>query len=170
MTNLTEPKWLTLARQYIGLKEIPGKKNNQTIVGWWKKIFSPWFTDDETPWCAAFVGAMLADAGLPNTKSAAALSYSKYGINVGGPKLGAIAYLARTNAKGQLVGGHVAFVVGKNAKNQILLLGGNQGDMVSIKAFDRSRILGYRWPLGYPIETPLLPVITADVGTTTKLV
>ena len=38
------------------------------------------------------------------------------------------------------------FVVGKNAKGQILGLGGNQGNTVSIVPFNPADIDGYYWP------------------------
>ena len=38
------------------------------------------------------------------------------------------------------------FVVGKNAKGQILGLGGNQGNTVSIVPFNPTDIDGYFWP------------------------
>ncbi|ENX0048323.1 TIGR02594 family protein, partial [Neisseria gonorrhoeae] len=43
-------------------------------------------------------------------------------------------------------GGHVFFVVGKDAEGRILGLGGNQGNMVSIIPFDPADIDGYFWP------------------------
>ena len=37
-------------------------------------------------------------------------------------------------------GGHVGLVVGADTKGRLLVLGGNQGDAVSIAPFDRSRV------------------------------
>ena len=36
--------------------------------------------DDESPWCAAFVGAVLAECGLAGTGSLTARSYLKWGV------------------------------------------------------------------------------------------
>jgi hypothetical protein len=33
-----------------------------------------------------------------------------------------------------------------------MLLGGNQGDTVSLRRYPRSRVLDYRWPIGF--KTP----------------
>ena len=47
-------------------------------------------------------------------------------------------------------GGHVGFAVGKDTAGRLLVLGGNQGNAVSIAAFDVARAIGYRWPAGVP--------------------
>lgn len=56
------------------------------------------------------------------------------------PAYGCIAVKSRQG------GGHVFFVVGKDAKGRILGLGGNQGDTVSIVPFNSADIDGYFWP------------------------
>lgn len=43
-------------------------------------------------------------------------------------------------------GGHVGFVVGRDAKGNIMVLGGNQGDRVSIIPFGNNRNAQYYWP------------------------
>ncbi len=45
-------------------------------------------------------------------------------------------------------GGHVGLVVGETAGGRLLVLGGNQGDAVSVAAFQRERVVAYRWPPG----------------------
>jgi hypothetical protein len=40
--------------------------------------------------------------------------------------------------------GHVGFFAGYEYGNKIYLLGGNQGDTVSIAAYDTNRVLGIR--------------------------
>ena len=60
-------------------------------------------------------------------------------------------------------GGHVGFVVGKDQKGNLMTLGGNQGDRVSVLPFEQSRALGYRWPSNYPIiPTEPLPLVSSD--------
>lgn len=54
---MAEPKWLVEARRYIGEREIKGPKHNPKILQMWKDIKRGGIKDDETPWCAAFVGA-----------------------------------------------------------------------------------------------------------------
>jgi hypothetical protein len=42
--------------------------------------------------------------------------------------------------------GHVAFWIGAKG-DRVLLLGGNQGNAVSVAAYPVFRVLGYRWPV-----------------------
>lgn len=154
------PPWYVLAKTFIGLREVKGKKHHPKIVTWWEKIKTP-FRDDETPWCAAYVGAMLEDCGIKSTRSAAARSYNNWGQKLDTPTLGCIVVLWRGKPDGW--SGHVGFFAGFDAKGNILILGGNQGDAVNIKAFPKSRLLSYRWANGYALFDPNTPIITADV-------
>lgn len=139
---MTEPRWLIEARKHLGEKEIAGRKHNPQILQWWTLIRAG-FTDDETPWCAAFVGGILESVGIKSSRSAAARSYLNWGAKLRKPELGCIVVFSRgTN------NGHVAFYVGKDSKGNLLVLGGNQGNAVTIAAYPESRVLGYRWPAG----------------------
>jgi uncharacterized protein (TIGR02594 family) len=140
--------WLTLAKSYIGLSEVPGKEHNPKIVGWWKAIKAT-FIDDETPWCAAFVGGVLEECGIRSTRSAMARSYTKWGLPLAGPVVGAVVIFWRGSILGP--SGHVGFVVGKDRRGNLMVLGGNQGDKVSILPFNPTRILDFRWPEGVPL-------------------
>lgn len=140
---MTEPRWLTLGRGYLGLREIKGGRHSPEILRFWTLIRAP-FTDDETPWCAGFVGGVLERAGFRSSRSAAARSYLKWGIALESPVPGCVVVFWRgTPSSGS---GHVAFVVGRDERGRLLCLGGNQGDAVTIAPFERRRVLGYRWP------------------------
>lgn len=155
------PKWYTIAISHLGMKEIPGPKHHAAIIKWWGLIRAP-FLDDETPWCAGFVGGCLEEAGIKSTRSAAALSYAKWGQPLAKPAVGAVAYMERRNAAGKLVGGHVAFVAGVRTDGALMLLGGNQSNAVTIAPFQPGRIIGYRWPNGEPLpRDAALPVIAS---------
>lgn len=149
----TEPSWLLLARRYIGLREIKGAAHNPEIVQFWKDIKRGGIKDDETPWCAAFVGAMLERAGYQSTRFESARSYLEWGRPLSLPCLGCIVVMTRTG------GGHVGFCVGRDSADNLLILGGNQSDMVNIAAFPRSRVTGYRWPAGLASPMQHLPVM-----------
>ena len=138
---MTELPWLTEAKKDIGLHEIAGPRHNPDIVKMWKvaKIYG--FTDDETPWCAGFVSAKLEAAGVKSTRSAWARSYCNWGVRLKGPAVGAVVVFSRGKTSG-----HVGFVVGKDGEDNLMVLGGNQGDAVNIKAFSTDRVLSYRWP------------------------
>ena len=149
---MSEPRWLVEARKNIGQRELRGNKHNPLILRWWELIRAP-FTDDETPWCAGFVGAMLESAGVKSTRSAWARSYLNWGQRLRNPVVGCIVVFSRGPRSG-----HVGFVVGQDKRGNLLVLGGNQGDAVNIRPFSVSRVLGYRWPAGVPITGGSLPV------------
>jgi hypothetical protein len=56
-------------------------------------------------------------------------------------------------------GGHVGFVVGKDYANNLLVLGGNQGNAVNIKKFSLDRNPQFRLPSGYWMPLIPLPII-----------
>ncbi|HEA1720803.1 TIGR02594 family protein [Escherichia coli] len=159
MANI-EPRWLIEARKHIGLTEIKGAKHNPEIVQFWRDIKRGGIKDDETPWCAAFVGAMLERVGIRSTRFESAKSYLDWGEKLDTLAYGCIVVFTRVG------GGHVGFVVGRRANGDLLVLGGNQGDAVNIRAFPTSRVSGYRWPAGEPRNTALLPV--GDAATSTN--
>lgn len=138
-----KPSWLDLADDYIGLKEIPGKLHNKLILKFWLTI-GAWFTDDETPWCGAFVGNFIKVCGRKLPKHPyRALSYAEitYGTPLPGPAVGCIAVVKR---KG---GGHVFFVEGETEDGEYIVgLGGNQSNSVNLAKFKKEDIVAYTWP------------------------
>lgn len=144
-----EPVWLRRARMDIGVQEIGGSRHNAKVLGYWERAKLP-FRDDETPWCAGFVGAMLEECGLMSTRSGMARSYSNgWGIKLHTPVPGSVVVFWRGSPSSG--SGHVAFVVGKDSSGNILCLGGNQSDAVNVKAFPANRVVGYYWPKGVPV-------------------
>lgn len=148
-----EPKWLNLARQFIGLREVKGGKHAPEIVQFWKDIKRGGIKDDETPWCAAFVGAMLERSGIHSSRFESAKSYLQWGEALNEPCLGCVVVFSRDG------GGHVGFCVGKDTAGNLLVLGGNQGDEVNVRAFPVARVTGYRWPTGFMLERHALQVL-----------
>jgi uncharacterized protein (TIGR02594 family) len=114
----------------------------------WERIKAP-FRNDETPWCAAFVGSNLELEDIVSSRAASARSYERWGQKLYNPAVGAIVVFWRGSPSGW--SGHVGFITGVDRSGNLLVLGGNQGDMVSIKAFSTSRVLSYRWPAGEPL-------------------
>lgn len=149
--------WMKEAVRHVGLKEIHGRQHAPQIQKWLTLIGAPW-RDDETPWCSTYVCGVLESVGIKSWRSA----YARSGLNWknGGisrdPVFGAIVIFERGPKSG-----HVGFVVGVDKFGNIMVLGGNQGDMVSVKPFPRSRVLGYRFPLGFPLQTTL-PLIASS--------
>lgn len=154
---MPEQKWIALARSLIGLHEVKGEKHNPEILSMWKDIKRGGIKNDDTPWCAAFVGAMLERAGIPSIRFESAKSYLDWGIKLASPVYGCVVVFTRDG------GGHVGFVVGKDPDGKLLVLGGNQGDSVNIKSFPLDRVSGYRWPQGVPLgPEPLLMMGNAE--------
>lgn len=139
---MTEPAWIVEARKYIGERELKGLKHNPLILQMWRDIKRGGIKDDETPWCAAFTGAVLERCGIKSTRFESAGSYLGWGEQLLKPALGCVVVFKRDG------GGHVGFVVGQNSAGDLLVLGGNQSDAVNIRAFPRLRVSGYRWPVG----------------------
>lgn len=160
LVPLGPPPWLEIARTYEGLKEIPGRRHNPAIVRMWELIKAP-FRDDETPWCAAFVGACLEEAGYQSTRSAAARSYETYRHALEIPCVGAIAVFWRGSPKSW--SGHVGFVEGQDAAGNLMIRGGNQGNASNVRPFSRRRLLTCRWPGIAPHPQRFnLPVLSSD--------
>ena len=131
---------LEAAGKYIGVTEVSGAMNNPKIVSMFRKATgTP--EDDSVPWCAAFVGAVLKDAGIKGTMKLNARSYLDWGEEVTKPEAGDVVIFWRGKKDGWQ--GHVAFFVRFDG-DKIVVLGGNQGDAVSIKSYAGSRWLGYR--------------------------
>lgn len=150
---MNELKWVAEARKYIGATEIKGVKHNPIILELWASAFKAKnqavpavFKNDETPWCGGFVAGVLAKSGLahhiPNG-FAMARSWLNAGTKLNNPAYGCVAVFWRGNPKG--ASGHVGFVVGRDRRGNLMVLGGNQSDQVNIMPFDKSRVLGYRW-------------------------
>ena len=137
--------WMTEANRWLGLKEIKGASHHPQILSWWDKTKQP-FRDDETAWCAAYIGGVLEECGIQSTRSASARSYEKYGDVISTPTYGAITVFWRGSKTGWQ--GHVAFLVGVTKTGDLLCLGGNQSDAVTVAKFDRARLLGFRFPKG----------------------
>lgn len=136
--------WMHTARALIGTSEVAGAKHNPLIVQFHRatKLRAK---DDETPWCAAFVCHCLEAAGVHSTRSAAARSYLTWGQRLAAPVYGCVAVLSRL---GSPVHGHVGFFVGRRDGRipRVQLLGGNQGNAVSIASYPEERVLSYVWP------------------------
>lgn len=154
--------WIVEARKHIGTREIPGAKHEPKIIQWFKAIKASWFDADEIPWCSAYVGGCLEVSGVRSSRSAAAKSYLSWGMPLSVPVYGCIVVFSREG------GGHVGFVVGKDSKDRLMVLGGNQHDMVSISPFDRQRAVGYRWPAAVPIDLTPLPLILSNEQSSTN--
>ncbi|MEQ8655767.1 MAG: TIGR02594 family protein [Hyphomicrobiales bacterium] len=139
---MSDPVWLQQATRYLGTREWPGRRHNPSVLAFFARAGFSSIRDDETPWCAAFVNAVLADVHLPTTGKLTARSFLKWGAPIKTTKRGAIAVFRRGRSTWQ---GHVGFVLDADAKH-ITLLGGNQSNAVTKARYPRAKLLGLRWP------------------------
>lgn len=128
------------AKRHLGTKEWPGAKSNPAVEMFFARAGHPGMTD-EVPWCAAFVGAVLAECGLQGSGSLMARSYLKWGMKVSPQDAGAgdVAVMPR----GKAPMGHV-FIVTDIRDGMVHGIGGNQGNAVSEIKVPVAAILGFR--------------------------
>lgn len=156
---MNDPAWLVEARGHIGLAEIPGKEHSPVIVAMLKGL-KAWWTDDETPWCGVFVAHCFREATIALPKDwFRAKSWATWGTGLNGALYGCVVVFERVG------GGHVGFAVGRDQQGRLLVLGGNQGNRVSVAPFDGSRVVAYRWPLEVPAPPVSgLPIIRSSAA------
>ena len=149
-----DPPWLKAAFRDNGLREIKGAKHNPRVIEMFRKAGHSEVSDDETAWCAAAVGCWLNEAGMPNSGSLMARSYTKYGIALDTDAMlprGAIVVWPR----GAPPSGHVNIVVEDNG-NMLTCIGGNQSPApgaVSISRSSKAGVISARWPADYPLPS-----------------
>lgn len=158
---MQQPEWMAAAWSELGQREVAGRADNARIRAFFRDVGQPASLHDEAAWCAAFVGACLERAGLASTRSLMARSYLRWGAGLDEGRTGAIAVLSRGSDP---AAGHVGFLLGETSSH-VMLLGGNQGDAVSVAAFPKTRLLGLRWPQSdLEHSAPLRTRIASDAG------
>lgn len=134
------PPWLSVAIKELGVKEIGGSQHNQRVLEYHQST-SLRASDDETPWCSAFANWCMRQAGVKGTGAANARSWMTWGNRLTTPAYGCVVVLKRGKQEWQ---GHVGFLVFEG-RDKIMVLGGNQGNAVSVAAFNKADVLAYRW-------------------------
>jgi uncharacterized protein (TIGR02594 family) len=135
------PRHLLKAVELFGVEETVGTKHNPVIMGWAKELgLDKVYTSDEIAWCGLFTAICIHRAGRPVVKDPLwALNWNKFGVNVAAPELGDILTFKRNG------GGHVGLYVGEDS-TAYHVLGGNQGNKVSVVRIAKSRLNGARRP------------------------
>lgn len=140
-------KWMDIANSLLGTKEAPGSVNNPVIIGWAKGLggwIGQYYTKDEIPWCGLFVAHCMNKAGLSFSQSSlSAKAWADWGVPCL-PQVGAVMVFTRSG------GGHVGFYVSED-NEAYNILGGNQGDKVSVARVAKNRFLEARWPKEVPV-------------------
>ena len=148
-----EPLWLKIARHELGVTEWePG--NNPRILEY--LATTPHLPKaarmtDATAWCSAFANWAIRMAGLSGTDSAWALDWQNWGAAISSPQAGAVVVFSRDSQSQK--GGHVGFYIDET-DTDVTILGGNQGNSVSISSFPKNGVKGsftyrlraIRWP------------------------
>lgn len=139
-----DPPWLRIARFELGTAEVDGPKSNARIDRYHSATRQSRAVDDSVPWCSSFACWCMEQVGIASTRSKSARSWLEWGQPLTEPQLGCVVVLWRRSKDS--VNGHVGFFLGKDENGRVLLLGGNQGNRVSIRPYITSRVLSYRWP------------------------
>jgi uncharacterized protein (TIGR02594 family) len=145
------PAWLEVARRCIGIEEHPGDANNPQIMRAPQIIaaaypdmetYCSYYTGDSVAWCGLAVAFFVTMAGYRPVygeddvhRFLYAEAWSDWGKELVEPVPGAIITLSH----------HVALYERMQGSN-VILLGGNQSDMVKESAFAASGIKAIRWP------------------------
>lgn len=160
---MQNPEWLKTARADIGLREIPGAQTAPRIARWLADL-KAWWRDDETPWCGVAVAAWMRAAGVPLPQHwYRAKAWLTWGVPLAAPVPGCVVVFERQG------GGHVGLVEGVDQRGRLMVLGGNQGNAVSVAPFDMARVSGYRWPPGAaPQFAGRLPVIASAAASSSN--
>lgn len=147
----TDPKWLREARSRFGTKEVAGSASSPTILSWAKrlgsKVLGMVYNADSVPWCGVFVASCLAEDDIKAPPIAVrAMAWATWGLAIRSERLapGAVLVFERQG------GGHVGFYVGEDPV-AYHVLGGNQGDAVTIARIEKTRCVARRWPAGRPV-------------------
>ena len=132
-----EAGWMKIARAELGVAEDPSGSNPRIEA--YHASTAGGAADDAVPWCSSFVNFCVDAAGVAGTGSKAARSWLTWGVDAGDFVDGCVVVLKRGNAPK----GHVGFFDGFES-GRIKLLGGNQGNRVSVASFDVDRVLARR--------------------------
>ena len=139
-----------IGHRFSGIKEISGIKDNPMILAM-LKLDGDWPEHDEVPWCSAFVNYVCWLLRLPRSKSLRARSWLGVGhrIDLEDARVGFdVVILSRGDPPQpgpdvEDAPGHVGFYAGHD-DTYVQILGGNQGNTVSVKSFRKDRLLGVR--------------------------
>jgi uncharacterized protein (TIGR02594 family) len=143
------------ASTMLGKNEVPDKATLSEFLKNGGQNLDP----ATTAWCAAFVNASLAKSGGEGTGKLNARSFLDWGQKVDDPQKGDVAVFSRGDPNGWQ--GHVGFFDSMNADGTIKVLGGNQGNSVSIANYSKDKLLGFRRAVDQSNQTSGQDAITS---------
>ena len=117
---------VALAKDFEGLNERTDRRSLKAITG---------VDPVQTPWCAAFINALLDRQGMRGSDSNAALSFLSWGVKTQDPRPGDIVVMR----------GHVTiFVAFSEDRRSFFGIGGNQNNSVRVGEYSVSKVISYR--------------------------
>ena len=152
----TDAPWMKIAESQIGVREKTGKNDGAQV----EKYLKTGGLGKGHAWCGAFVNWTFEESNISVTGVKGnpnwALNWRGFGQKLDSPAFGAVATKTRNG------GGHVGFVAGKTSTGRLIILGGNQSDMVNYTSYPSS-IFKFNYPSGYkPNYT--LPTLNISSG------
>lgn len=175
------PRVITHGLTLLGTNEVPGRGSNPTITAWRDELnrahpgLIQGYSDDSVPWCGLFVALVCHRAGKPTLHNPL---WARNWVNFGEPvatnhgsdirpllsfepdakaSLGDVLVFVREG------GGHVGFYIAEDGLHYHVL-GGNQGDSVTITRVAKARCIGVRRP---PMTVPpesMRPYVVSESG------
>lgn len=139
------PKTIQEGLKLLGTAEIVGKGSNRTIMAWRDELNQAGvaitgYSDDDIPWCGLFAAIVAHRAGKAVVAAPLwARNWAKFGFGGYQASLGDVLVFVRDG------GGHVGFYVAEDA-SAYHVLGGNQGNRVSITRIAKDRCIAARRP------------------------
>ena len=129
------PKMLLKALEVYGVTEIVGPHHNPVILDWAREVgLGSVYKADEIPWCGLFMSVIAQRAGKKPPKDPLwALNWANFGAQVAQPLLGDVLTFKRDG------GGHVGMYIAEDL-TAYHVLGGNQGNAVSITRIAKNRL------------------------------
>ena len=139
-----------IAQRFIGTTEVKGAASNPQVLAM-LRLDAKWPEGDEVPWCSGFINYVAWLLRLPRSKSLRARSWLEVGkpVSIYDARVGFDVVVLKRGGGDQPgpevieAPGHVGLFAGLE-NGSIIVLGGNQGDSVSVSYFPIGRLLGVR--------------------------
>ena len=149
--------WIAEGLKVLGLHET---RDNAALRAWLKSDGKTLGDPSALPWCGDYVETCIK-AALPFEPFIGALATNPYFARNWGTfgESCILAYGCIVVFERGPNSGHVGFAVGQDADN-IYVLGGNQGDAVSVVRIAHHRLLATRWPVTWTGDPQPCPAMT----------
>jgi len=132
-----------IAKQDVGLAEVPGEGSNPRILEIIKQALPDAEDDSKVSWCGIVVADWAKKVGLTPPKDyIVARKWLNFGKEVKQPMLGDVVVLDRPGAKEKWMA-HVGLYAGESG-DKVNVLGGNQSNKVGVTRFNKELVIGYR--------------------------